>query len=145
MIKFVIFDFDGIFTDGKCYFDQENIIKYYNVKDGMAIKILRDHNLISGLISSYNSEKDVFLNKNKIDQEIMNHLKFDYKFISKANKIDILDNWLKDLNLDYNNVAYIGDDINDIEVMKRVCFSSCPCDAVSECKKLLIIFAKKRW
>jgi len=81
----------------------------------MAIKILRDHNLISGLISSYNSEKDVFLNKNKIDPEIMNHLKFDYKFIGKANKIDILDNWLKDLNLDYNNVAYIGDDINDIE------------------------------
>ena len=38
-IRFVIFDFDGIFTDGKCYFDQENIIKYYNVKDGMAIKI----------------------------------------------------------------------------------------------------------
>ena len=144
MIKFVIFDFDGIFTDGKCYFDQENIIKYYNVKDGMAIKILRDHNLISGLISSYNSEKDVFLNKNKIDQEIMNHLKFDYKFIGKANKIDILDNWLKDLNLDYNNVAYIGDDINDIEVMKRVCFSSCPYDAVSECKKIVNYICKKK-
>ena len=42
------------------------------------------------------------------------------------NKKKILDSWLKELNLNYNNVAYIGDDINDIELLKLVNFSGCP-------------------
>jgi 3-deoxy-D-manno-octulosonate 8-phosphate phosphatase KdsC-like HAD superfamily phosphatase len=44
-IKFIVFDFDGVFTDGKCYFDSNNIIKYYNVKDGMGLKLLRDNEI----------------------------------------------------------------------------------------------------
>ena len=45
-IKLVIFDFDGVFTDGKCYFDSNsNIKKYYNIKDGMGLKILKDNGI----------------------------------------------------------------------------------------------------
>ena len=43
MIRLAVFDFDGVFTDGKCYFDGDaNIRKHYNVKDGMALSVLRD-------------------------------------------------------------------------------------------------------
>lgn len=42
-IKLVIFDFDGVLTDGKCYFDENNNIKkYYDIKDGMGIILLKD-------------------------------------------------------------------------------------------------------
>jgi arabinose-5-phosphate isomerase len=144
-IKLVIFDFDGVFTDGKCYFDNNNNIKkYYNIKDGMSLKILRDNKIKTGLISSYSTEKEIYLNENKINEEIINHLKFDYSFIGKSNKIDILDNWLKELNLDYNNVAYIGDDINDIEIMKKINFSACPSDAVMECKNIVNYICEKK-
>ena len=136
MIKFVVFDFDGVFTDGKCYFDSSNtIIKYYNIKDGMALSILKNNNIKTGLISSYNTNKNI-INK-EIDNEIINHLNFDYKFIGKKNKIDILNEWLVILDLSYNNVAYIGDDINDIDIIKKVGLSACPSDAIEDCKNIV--------
>lgn len=137
-IKFVVFDFDGVFTDGKCYFDKNNnILKYYNIKDGMALSILKKNNIITGLISSYSSEKNILLNGSDVDKEIINHFVFDYKYIGKCNKLDILNEWLKTLNINYNEVAYIGDDINDIEILKLVGFSACPNDAVKECKEIV--------
>lgn len=40
-IKLVCFDFDGVFTNGQVFFNNSNIVKYYNVKDGMGIKLLK--------------------------------------------------------------------------------------------------------
>jgi len=134
-IKFVIFDFDGVFTDGKCYFNDKTINKFYNIKDGMALKLLRDLKIKTGLISSYSSNKNLLLNNFDIDKEIASHLKFDYKFIGEGSKIEILDNWLQEMNITYDNIAYIGDDINDIDIIKVAKFSACPNDAIDECKK----------
>lgn len=72
-IKFAVFDFDGVFTDGKCYFNNETINKFYNIKDGMALKLLRDVNIKTGLISSYSSNKNLLLNNIDIDKEIATH------------------------------------------------------------------------
>jgi arabinose-5-phosphate isomerase len=141
-IKFVVFDFDGVFTDGKCYFDEYNVHKYYNIKDGMALSLLRRHTIQYGLISSYNTNKDILINGKNVDEQIINHLKFNYKYIGKGNKLEILNNWLTELNLKYENVAYIGDDINDIEVMKLVGYSACPYDAVDLCKKTVNYICK---
>lgn len=134
-ILFVAFDFDGIFTNGKCFFDSNNnIIKYYNIKDGMALSLLKKNNIKIGLISSYSTEKNILLNEQKINENIQQHLKFDFCFIGAENKINVLNKWIDELNIDYKNVAYIGDDINDIEIMNKVGFSACPNDAVIECK-----------
>ena len=141
-IKFVVFDFDGVFTDGKCYFDKSNIKKYYNIKDGMGLSILRKNDIQYGLISSYNTEKQILINEKNVNNQIINHLKFKYKYIGKGNKLQILDSWLKELNLDYTNVAYLGDDINDIEIMKLVNYSACPNDAVRECKEIVNYICK---
>lgn len=143
-IKFVVFDFDGVFTNGECYFYENDIIgKYYNVKDGMALKILNDHDIKTGLISSYSNIKKLEFNKLNLDKTIANHLKFDYKYIGKTSKIDILDKWLNDMNISYENVAYIGDDINDIDILKNVGYSACPNDAVNKCKEVVGYICKK--
>jgi arabinose-5-phosphate isomerase len=137
-IKFVIFDFDGVFTDGKCYFDeQSNIKKYYNVKDGMGIKLLKDNEIKTGLISSYSTDKNIFLNELDVNKAMITHLNFDFTYIGHEKKISILNNWMKELNISYDNLAYIGDDINDIEILKLVKFSACPSDAVNECKQVV--------
>ncbi len=144
-IKFIVFDFDGVFTDGKCYFDlNNNILKYYNIKDGMALRLLKKNNIKCGLISSYNTQKNIIVSENKVNDEIANHLKFDYKFVGNSNKLYILNQWLSELNLSYDNVAYIGDDINDIEVIEKVKFSGCPNDAVKEVKEKVKYICKNK-
>ena len=53
-IKFVVFDFDGVFTDGSVIFDNDNnIIKRYNVIDGLGIKLLKGKDIEVGCISGY--------------------------------------------------------------------------------------------
>lgn len=137
-IKFVIFDFDGVFTDGKCYFDEKSKVKkYYNVKDGMVIKLLKDNEIKTGLISSYSTDKKIFLNDLDVNEAMITHLNFDFTYIGHEKKINILNTWMKELNISYDNLAYIGDDINDIEILKLVKFSACPSDAVKECKQIV--------
>jgi YrbI family 3-deoxy-D-manno-octulosonate 8-phosphate phosphatase len=143
-IKLVVFDFDGVFTDGKCYFDSNNnILKYYNIKDGMAIGLLKKNDIKCGLISSYNTKKNIILCE-KENSEIIDHLKFDYKFVGVRNKLLILNEWMKELNISYNEIAYIGDDINDIEILERVKFSACPSDASIECQEIVDYVCKNK-
>ena len=56
-IKFVIFDFDGVFTDGTITFNNGNIIKTYNCKDGTGIKLLQKNNINVGVISGFKNNK----------------------------------------------------------------------------------------
>jgi YrbI family 3-deoxy-D-manno-octulosonate 8-phosphate phosphatase len=142
-IKLVIFDFDGVFSNGRCYFDlNHSVSKYYNIKDGMAVGLLKKNNIKTGLISSYNTNKRIFLIETeedcgRVDKEIINHLKFDYEYIGKENKLTILQNWMTELNITFNEIAYIGDDVNDIEILEKVGFSACPSDAVEECREIV--------
>ena len=136
MIKLVVSDFDGVFTDGKCFFDGKgNINKFYNVKDGMAIKLLRENNIEFGIISSYNTQKNILINNVNIDKEIIEHLNVKRVFVGKCeNKMDILKKWMDELQISLEEVAYIGDDLNDLEILKKCKLSACPNDAVNSCR-----------
>ena len=153
MIKFVIFDFDGVFTNGSINIGSQNLVSY-NVKDGQALKLLRDNNILYGCISSFNFLFNNLFIKEAIEgsftyqqinprEVIFKHLKFNYYSIGKSNKLEILDKWLNELNLTYENVAYIGDDLSDLDIQKKVGFSSCPNDAVKECKKIVNYICSK--
>ena len=145
MIKFVIFDFDGVFTDGKVYFDNStNILKYYNIKDGKAINLLKKNNIKTGLISSFKTNQKLLLNEKSIIENINEHLKFDYFYIGGNNKLNTLNTWLEKEQLTYDNIAYIGDDLVDIPILKKVKFSSCPNDAINECKNIVDYICEKK-
>ncbi len=134
-IKLVCFDFDGVFTNGDIIYEYDKINKKYNIKDGMALNILKTNNIKSCLITGY-TNKNYFINDQHI-YNIASHLKFDYINLGCSNKLKLLDEIVKDLNISYSQVAYIGDDINDIEIMEKVGFSSCPSDAVQQCKNIV--------
>ena len=146
MIKFVVFDFDGVFTDGKCFFDEIKIIKSYDVKDGKAIGLLRDNNIMVGLLSAYRTElgREILINGVRIEEAISTHLKFDKVSIGNGNKLTVLDNWLKELNYQYEEVAYIGDDLADVDILKAVGLSACPGDAITECMEVADYICDKR-
>lgn len=128
-IRLIVFDFDGVFTDGKIIFDHEGKpTKHYNAKDGMGIFQLHKFNVNVGVISGWR--------ENPSQKAILEHLKIKHVSLGSNEKLAILKNWCQELNINLNQVAYMGDDINDVDVMKQVGFVACPCDAVQEVQQI---------
>jgi arabinose-5-phosphate isomerase len=125
-IKLVVFDFDGVFTNGQIMFDNNgNIIKNYNVKDGLGLSLLKDIEI--GVISGYK--------KNLSQQNILDHLNISYISLETNDKLVVLNEWCNILNINIlTDVAYMGDDINDLTIINKVNLSGCPLDAVSDVK-----------
>ena len=128
-IKFVCFDLDGVFTDGKIYVDEHKHLKCYNGKDSYGLKLLKEKNIKTGLITAH----DTPLLKN------MEHIisRMDYLSSGNYNKKEILEQWKNELNIDYNEIAYIGDDLPDKEILELVGLSACPNDAHDSIKDIV--------
>ena len=109
MINLIIFDFDGVFTDGKFYFNNNNTVvsKCYNAKDSYALKILNKNSIKCGIITN---DKIVSI---KHAPHIFDRLD-KVSLGSDKPKLDILDTWLDEYGFTYQDVAYIGDDLPDI-------------------------------
>jgi YrbI family 3-deoxy-D-manno-octulosonate 8-phosphate phosphatase len=127
-IKLLILDVDGVMTDAGMFFTENgDQIKKYNAKDGMAIMALKKSGIDVGIISS-----GFKLEMVKARAEL---LKIEHLYVGRDPKIDILNAWCRKLNIDLSEVGIIGDDINDLQVMRSVGFSVAPSDAVAVVKK----------
>ena len=124
-IKMLITDVDGVMTDGGMYFSSTGEeMKRFSAKDGMAVGLCRDRGIDFGIISAGHSIPLVAARANV--------LKVKHVYVGKTPKIEILNAWLEKLELKAEEVAYIGDDVKDIEVMQAVGLSACPADAVKK-------------
>lgn len=128
-IKFLILDVDGTMTDGGMYFTENgDMMKKYNTKDGMAIKGLTKSGFHVGIISHSHQSKMVETRAQMLGIQNV--------YVGTESKLIILEQWLSDLKLTKEQVAFIGDDINDLEIMKSVGISACPRDAVESIKAI---------
>lgn len=128
-IKFVVFDFDGVFTDSKFYFNKLDVTKTYNCKDAASLLMLKESNIKTGIITA-----DKILSI-EYAPHIFNRLT-EYSIGEDLPKLEILSRWLEKYDLSYSDVAYIGDDSPDIEILKKVFFSACPSDAINDVKNI---------
>jgi len=136
-IKLLILDVDGVLTDGGMYFTENgDQIKKYNTKDGMAIIHLTKNDFQVAIISSGFTDKMV-----KTRAEMLGIQRC---HVGREKKIDILSNFCKELDIKLENVAIIGDDINDLEIIKNVGFSACPSDAVDIVKTNVDVVLSKK-
>ncbi len=127
-IKLLILDVDGVMTDAGMFFTESgDQFKKYNAKDGMAIKALERFGIQAGIISSAHKIQMV-----KVRAEMLN---IKHLYVGGDPKLDILVDWCEKLEIKLSEVAIIGDDINDLAVMKAVGFSACPSDAVLKVKE----------
>lgn len=111
-IKCVLTDSDGVLTDGGMYYSENgDELKKFNTKDGMGFKLLREAGIITGIITGENIE----LVRRRAEK-----MKVDEVYLGIQDKIKILNEVCAKHNLDYEEIAYIGDDINDLEVIKTV-------------------------
>ncbi len=120
-IKLFLSDIDGVLTDGKLYYTKNGEeIKAFNVMDGLGIKLLQSAGIKFGVISGRHSE--ALINRLK-------ELKIDIIYTGNHNKLDIYNDIKRDLSLEDEDISYMGDDLVDISVLKRVGFSFAPSNA----------------
>ncbi len=135
MIKFVVFDYDGVFTNGNMYILEDIALKQYNCKDGYGISLLKKNNIKTAIISAHKLDTNV--------SNIVNHLGIDY-YSQGHNKLEVLNKFTEHIGCKLNEVAFIGDDIGDIEVINKVGFSACPSDAINSCKENVHYICSKK-
>lgn len=123
-IKLLIIDCDGVFTDGRIIYDNHRVeAKNFDAKDGMGIKILHTAGIKIAMITGRDSQV--------VAQRCLD-LKFDFVFQGVWRKLAVADKIRQELNLNWENIAYIGDDWNDYPVMKKVGISAAPADAFED-------------
>ena len=126
-VKIVITDVDGVLTDGGMFFSENGeMLKKFNTRDGMGVELLRNHKIPVVIITRENSKIVLSRAKKLLIKEA---------FIGIKRKELLLPKICKKYQIKKNNVAYIGDDINDLEILKQVGFSASPRDGVSIIKK----------
>ena len=120
-LKLVIFDVDGVLTDGSLYYGADGeAVKRFNVKDGVALKLLPKWGVEVAVITAKDSAP---LRKRMADLGVQQCY---YGCHDKAAAFDEL---MQTLALEPEQVAYIGDDVIDLQVMPKVGISMCPSDA----------------
>ena len=127
-IKLFATDVDGTMTDACMYYAENGIeLKKINFRDGMGFKLLRDAGIKTAIITSENTP----IVKKRADK-----LKVDYLSMENWTKLDFVKSICKELKISLDEVAYIGDDINDIELLTAVKYKACPSDAVKKVKSI---------
>lgn len=123
-IQMVVFDVDGTLTDGKLIRDNEgNISKNFYAKDGFAIGQWLRLGKKVGIITGKSS---------RIVEERAKELGIDDVIQGSKNKAKDLKEFLEKYSYSLEEIAYMGDDINDLGILKKVGFSACPKDATPE-------------
>ena len=135
MIKLIVLDVDGTLTNGKLYMDdKDNSLKAFDVKDGFAIA---QWIKLGGLVAIITGKTSEIVRRRKEELGIQELAQ------GVSNKVVELNKLLVKYSLSLDEVAYIGDDINDLGVMSKVGFSACPKDAVSEVLERVDYIASK--
>ncbi|MCX4352995.1 MAG: acylneuraminate cytidylyltransferase [Lachnospiraceae bacterium] len=126
-IKMFLSDCDGCLTDGGMYYSESgDELKKFNTLDGMGLQMLRERGVLTGIITSERRE----LNRRRSRK-----LQLDIFEEGIRDKLDIVKKLCKKHNVDLQNVAYVGDDINDLAIIKAVGFGCSVVNGVMEVKE----------
>lgn len=129
-IKLFLCDVDGTLTDGGMYYSESgDELKKFNTRDGMGFKLLRDSGIKTGIITTENT---------KIVENRAKKLKIDYLRQSRhdGGKVSAAQEICEELGIELTEVAYIGDDLNCLDLLQKVGLAACPADACKEIRAI---------
>jgi 3-deoxy-D-manno-octulosonate 8-phosphate phosphatase (KDO 8-P phosphatase) len=127
-IKVLVLDVDGVMTMGELIFDGEGReLKSFHVQDGFGVVLLRRAGIKTAIITAGNS---------KVVRVRADYLRIDKLYAGAYPKIDAYKKMLKDFNVRDEDVCFIGDDLTDCQILKRVGLSIAVKNAVPEVKKI---------
>ena len=135
-IKVFLTDCDGCLTDGGMYYSEKgDELKKFNTKDGMAFSLLRKAGFKIGVVTGERAD----LNRRRFAK-----LKVDFYCPDCRYKLSAVSDICSQLGLSLDNVLYIGDDLNDLELLKAVGYSCCPANAQPEVKAVVDYIATRK-
>ncbi len=128
-IRLLLTDCDGVLTDTGVYYSANGEeLKRFSIRDGMGVERLRKFgNVDVGIITGENSDSV----KKRAEK-----LKITELHLGIKDKLALLDEIMTRLDLEPGQIAYIGDDTNDVPIMERVGLRACPADATSFAKAI---------
>lgn len=133
--KLVLTDIDGVWTDGGMFYDQTgNELKKFNTSDSAGVVFFRMLNIPVGIITGEDTA---------IVARRAKKLRIDILHQGINNKLEVAENICKDMGISLSEVAYIGDDIGDIQLLKAVGFSGAPANAPSYIKNMVHLVTGK--
>ena len=126
-IKLIISDVDGVLTDGGMYYSKTGeVMKKFNSKDGMGVELLRKK--IKVVLMTKERSQIVLKRAKKI--------KVDQVYTGIKNKELLLPKICVKYKISKNEIAYIGDDVNDFNIMKQIGLSAVPSDGNEKIKNI---------
>lgn len=137
-IKLLVLDMDGVLTDSGIYlFNNGEQARRFHAKDGEGIKQLIKKGIKVAILTG-SKETGIVTKRSKmlnIAEELVS--------VNTSNKLQMLQHWSKQENIPLSEMAYIGDDTPDIEVLQAVELAACPNDAIDAVKKIVDIVLTK--
>lgn len=125
-IRLLLLDVDGVMTDGGIIYDGGGIeTKCFNVRDGHGIKMLQRHGVEVGIITGRTSP---------VVEIRARELGIGLVYQGALRKLESYEDVKRRTGLDDSRIAYMGDDIIDVPVMRRVAFAAAPLDGLAEAR-----------
>lgn len=133
--KLILTDIDGVWTDGGMYYDATNIeMKKFHTYDSAGVLFAHHFGIPVGILTGEDTQ---------IVQRRADKLKMDYCVLGCKDKVSEAERICSELGITFDDVAYIGDDINDLKLLQRVRWSGSPSSAPAYIKKCATIVTKK--
>lgn len=137
-IKLFLCDVDGTLTNGGMYYSEHgDELKRFDTRDGMALQILRERGVKTGILTSEDT---------KIVERRAAKLKVDYvrQGVRGSDKLLVAEELCEAMGITLKEVAYVGDDLNCVELLSHVGFAACPSDACSKVQAIAGIHVMNR-
>ena len=134
--KLFLTDIDGVWTDGGMYYDQEGMeLKKFHTYDSAGVLFAHHLGIPVGILTGENTN----IVKRRSDK-----LKMDYLFLGCKDKVAVVKDLCSQLGITMEDVAYIGDDLNDMKLLKLVGWAGVPASAPASVQKLANVKLSKK-
>lgn len=134
--KLILTDIDGVWTDGGMYYDQEGMeLKKFHTYDSAGVLFAHHLGIPVGILTGENTN---------IVKRRAKKLKVDYLYLGCKDKVSIAQNLCNQLEISLSDVAFIGDDLNDMKLLKLVGWAGVPSSAPEYVKKISTIHLLKK-
>tara|TARA_Y100000590_G_C15144489_1_gene797401 strand:+ start:77 stop:559 length:483 start_codon:yes stop_codon:yes gene_type:complete len=134
-INILLTDVDGVLTDGGMYYSSKgDVMKKFHARDGMGVTLLRKKGIPTIIVTK---------EKTSMVRKWASKMKVVELFDGIENKEKIVDVICKKYKVSIDQIGYIGDDVNDIELLKKVGFSATPKNGIIKVQKIVDYVCKK--